>query len=345
MSDVTYQGQQDIFKEASEKGFFVLKNFFKRESIVKVREELVKILDEDLEYRKLHQLTVADLNYKQMEHQNSRLDGSSSLTHHMHTYLFPAFQCELFASLVEQMFAHEVIHNFIEKAIGPNSRLRVDLFRRASGIDDYCDEFELPHRWHRDTVGEFTFGFYLDDMDIPQSGCTAVVPGTHRSSYSPLWNLVFSPKNNYTSYEDFVNNNMNYTYFPQMFVPLALFNRKLRKKLSNHFVELSGRMGDIFFFFNDTWHGRAPNRTGKKFMLCRIGGFASGFKFKDDLPLPKPINVLPPLLAEYYSTKPQGATSYALIHQFSERRRDNLLTKAAFHEKRVFNNLKKFMNL
>jgi len=99
-------------------------------------------------------------------------------------------------------------------------------------------------------------------------------------------------------------------------------------------VEMCGQMGDIYFFVNDTWHGRAPNMTGKRWMISRFGGFGTEYPFKDDIPLPDNIGELTGPLAESYNRNPVPNTNpNTLLRRMTQKRKTNLLTKMAAREK------------
>jgi phytanoyl-CoA dioxygenase PhyH len=308
--------------QVSKDGYCTMPGFFNPAETQALRTELEGMLDEDVEYRRTRNVEAAD---------NTRDGVPYSLTSHMHTMLFPAFQSKRMAGSIEKIISNPSIVKFLQELVGENYRLRVDLVRRASGIDDSVDEFQIPHEWHRDTPGEFTFGIFLDDMREEFSGGTAVIEGgTHFQPYDPIWDFMFG-KRSYTNKANYLANRA--VFVDDRCRKLDLLNRMAKNRLMNRTVEIRGAAGDVYFFLNDAWHGRAPNKTGKQFMTIRFGGFPTDFAFKDDLPLPKGAESLPPELQKRYSAnQPVNTRKGLVIHQGRSAKPD-LLLKLAHWEK------------
>ena len=313
---------RDLVNQVSRHGYCAMPSFFSKAEIEDVRTELAGFLDEDLHHRRVSNVEVVD----------EVRDGCVySLNSHLHNMLFPAFKSKRMALLLERIITNDAIARFLQETIGENYRLRVDLVRRASGADDSVDEFQIPHEWHRDSPGEFSFGIFLDDMRTPFSGGTAVIEGgTHFQPYDPIWDFMFG-KRSYTT-------KANYLADKAVWVEAGcrrfdILNQLAKRRLMKRTVEIRGDVGDVYFFLNDAWHGRAPNKTGKQFMTIRFSGFPTDFAFKDDLPAPAGLENLPPELRKRYSAgQPVNTKKDLLIHQDRNGKPD-LFLKLAHWEK------------
>ncbi len=303
-------------------GYYVFEGILSPDFVLPRRAEMATLLDQDVAYRAREQITGAD---------HTAAGYSYSLTPEMHTMLFPAFQSKAAADIIEAVLTNAVVEQTIERAFGRHYRMRVDLVRRASGIDDGIDDFQLPHEWHRDTPGEFTLGVFLDDMSPAWSGGTTVLTGgTHYLPYDPIWDFMFGEKS-YTTKKNYIENK-NVFIRPEC-RKIEFFNDMVKRRLIKRVEEIRGKVGDVYLFMNDVWHGRAPNKQGKQFMTMRFGGFPSDFAFKNDLPLPGPIDILPPRLREAYrADQPVNDRSGLLVHRAREGRPD-ILTRLARWEK------------
>jgi hypothetical protein len=311
-----------LVDQVSKDGYCTMPGFLSKEDTLAARAELAGFLDQDLAHRKTANIQVSD---------HIRDGHHYSLTSHMHTMLFPAFRSHRMAMMLEKIITDQAIKKFVEAIIGENYRFRVDLVRRASGVDDSVDEFQIPHEWHRDTPGEFTFGIFLDDMREEFSGGTAVIEGgTHFQPYDPIWDFMFGQKS-YTTKANYLANRA--VWVDDKCRRFDLLNRFAKHRLMNRTVEIRGDAGDVYFFLNDSWHGRAPNKTGKQFMTIRFGGFPTDFAFKDDLPLPAGAENLPPELRKRYSAnQPVNVRKDLLIHK-GRKAEPELFLKLAHWEK------------
>ncbi|MEO1040290.1 MAG: phytanoyl-CoA dioxygenase family protein [Pseudomonadota bacterium] len=324
MSTAIYSGPMDLAERTERDGCFVAKNFLDRDAVLEARAEVKAILDAD-EARREAEGDIPAVD--------STTPFRSIFVPLMHTAWFMSCQSPAFCRLVNDMFAHPEIQRWIRHVCGDNLRLRVDLARRASGANDYVDDFQIPHVWHRDTLGEFTFGIFLDDMpeDRGDVGGTAVIKGTHWDGQDPRWDLMLG-QNNVTRKEHLQNKSL--LNLPPEHNRGAMLNRMVRERARKKKFELTGQMGDIYLFLNDCWHGRAPNTTGERFMLARIGGFASDFPFKDDIPLPDSISALPEPLRGHYNRSPRpNSDPNTLLRRMSRSRKPSLLTWLAAREK------------
>ena len=322
MSAVCYNGPSNLIDIVEKDGYFLLKNFFDREAVEKARAEMKVILDKDENRRKKIDGPAVD----------SSVEFRSIYTKLMHTIWFPSLQSQAYLNLANDMFSAPVIKSFIKELCGDNLRTRIDLIRRSSGANDWVDDFQLPHVWHRDTLGEFTFGIFFDDMPEKGSGGTAVIPGTHWDQRDPRWDLMLGPDKNFTRMHHLGNREL--LYLPENYVPEAKLNARVARKANKKKVELSGQMGDIYFFLNDAWHGRAPNMTEKRWMISRIGCFATDFPFKDDIPLNPGAEELEGPMGEHYNRNQTPNTQPdTLLRRMAYKRKANLLTRMAAREK------------
>ena len=263
-------------------GYFILRDFFPRERIQAVRAELLEIIEEDLAARAALQSDGARPRQKRI----TETGAVTTLTAHMHSCFSPSWRSRGFAELAGDMIFHPRMDRLRGEVMGPGFRLRTDLIRRASGTDDSVDTIQLPHEWHRDECGEFTFGIFFDDMphEGRESGLggTAVVPGTHALRIDPRWHLALgavpdSPasaprsrpsKDRYVAGERWLD-------LGETPPPLPA-NREARMTIAGEGREIVGRMGDIYMFSNRVWHGRAANHSGRDLMIARVGGFSAG---------------------------------------------------------------------
>ena len=324
MTSVVFDGTQDIIGQTREHGFFEVDSFFDPAAVAEARAELAVLLDRDEEAR----LTADDIKGY------ARLDRGlfkTTLTDKMHTRFFPSWESPAFARMAGDLFAHPAIEAFRREVLGEHIRLRIDLIRRASGVNDVVDDFQIPHAWHRDTPGEFTFGIFFDDLDQPDSGGTGVIPGTHLESRDPRWDLMLS-EDGLPLRDQFLG---GLRRLPPGAWDRAERNRELRDSIQAKRHEIRGRAGGIYFFFNDTWHGRFGNGSGHRHMIARIGGFASEFAFKDDIPLPAGGECLDPRLADLYRADRPANTSPDTVLQMMQRRGSSPACEAAAEEKSI----------
>lgn len=323
-SSVVFDGDvQELIDSVFRNGYVVIKSFFDVVCVLEARAQLLMLLERDLKARK-------EFEYKRPVRMDEGL-YKTSLTPLMHTRLFPSFESEAYSAMLDDMFLSDVVNIFMRSVVGDSYRLRVDLIRRSTGIDDTIDDFQVPHEWHRDTPGEFTFGIFFDDVSAPASGGTAVISGTHFEKYDPRWDLLLS-KNGRPDRESFLSGEIKHV--PDDIYDLAVWNKKARSDLEGLPVEIVGGLGDIYFFLNDTWHGRFPNRSGKELMISRVGGFSTDFSFKDDLPLPFEVERLPYKLRSLYADdQPMNCNSETLMRKILSRSSLSSVREKAAEEK------------
>ena len=323
MTSVVFDGKQDIIGEARDNGFFQVEGFFDPATVAEARAEMAALLDRDLQAREAAgEAGAIHLDQGQFK---------TALTDKMHTRFFPSWESPTFARMAGDLFSHPALVAFRREVLGEHIRLRIDLIRRASGTNDVVDSFQLPHAWHRDTPGEFTFGIFFDDLDQPQSGGTGVIPGTHMEQLDPRWDLLLS-SDGMPLREQF---QQGLRKAPDGLFEASPRNREARARVEGATHEIRGRAGDIYFFFNDTWHGRFGNASGKAHMIARIGGFASEFAFKDDIPLPGEGRCLDGRLESLYDPAPPPNTGESVLQAMTRRGSIDPAFVAAAQEKRA----------
>jgi len=143
---------------------------------------------------------------------------------------------------------------------------------------------------------------------------------------------MLGPNKNFTRKHHLGNREL--LFVPENYVPEAKLNARVAKKANEKKVEISGQMGDIYFFLNDSWHGRAPNVTDKRWMISRIGCFATEFPFKDDIPLPAGMQNLKGPMGEHFNRNQTPNTQTdTLLRRMAYKRKSNLLNNMAAREK------------
>lgn len=316
----------DLVEQVERDGYFVARGFFDRAKVLGVRAELDELFERDIRDR------------KQQSVPRKWIRGGTRVsvrTETMHTVYFPLWSSPGLRGLADELFDNPEIRRFCRRVIGEHFRLRVDLVRKASGVNDSVDDFQLPHAWHRDSPGEFTFGIFLDDLTVPGSGGTAVIPGTHWQPFHPLFDLAVS-SGSVISRAHFMDKTLQPRVIDSSFERFLFCNRRLRHRLARRVTEVRGHLGDIYFFVNDVWHGRAPNVHGGRNIMVRIGGFASEFEFKDDIGLPENPDVLPDSVARHYrKTQPMNNDGTTLLQRIQRRKFRVDLPRCACWEKRV----------
>ena len=314
----------DLSAAVEKDGFFVERGCLDVGRLQSLRTELEALIDDDMARRS------ASSEMVYLDDEGVRSD----LTPPMHNILFPAFKNRKLASVIVAILQNESITDMLRTTVGDRYRLRVDLVRRSTGVDDYCDEVQLPHQWHRDSPGEFTFGFFLDDFRDQDSGGTAVVPGTHWNEYNPVWDFLIGPESRTTKTIYQRKGKPRFRSFPNDRLSDAPANHDVRMMIKEKATAIRGEMGDLFFFLNDVYHGRWPNRTGRKLMLVRVGAFSCAFPFKADLALPTIFHDGSTEFLSFYmpqqKSKPEGTP---LIERIASARKSSPLLDRAAAEK------------
>jgi len=329
----------DLVHFVKKHGYFKISDFFPRARIEAVRTELVALLDRDLKRR-----DKADENTRPPV---KRMDEGlylTTLTRVMHTRFFPSFECNAFADLIGDMMEDPRLEGLVNEILGQDYKLRSDLIRRSSGINDSIDTVQLPHEWHRDTLAEFTFGVFFDDVIAPNSGGTSVIPGTHTSVLDPRWDLILTRK----ARPDYTRFQAGHHWIDPHLYKLTKHNRRVRWELARRRKELLGEMGDIYFFFNQTWHGRAPNMSGQALAIARVGGHAAGHP-ASVVETPKGCRPLNQTLKYHYTPPTERgrelSANQPYIVTFSEHRDSKpLFTRAAQEKRRLISTAEQLSN-
>ncbi|MGC3966256.1 MAG: phytanoyl-CoA dioxygenase family protein [Pirellulales bacterium] len=188
-------------------------------------------------------------------------------------------------AMVERVLTDPVASAVLEKAVGKHFKIRGYNLRRMDGsLDPLTDGPQaVPHVWHRDWRGEFGISILLSDVPEPNNSGTCFVPGSHLWPYCPRDNTVLSTWN--------VLRTNKLRLLSKLMHKLSLFTNRLARRRMTDVVESTGEAGDVFYFFNDTWHGRNPNLHGRQTTVLFLGLFPTEFPFPDDVKLP-PAEVL-----------------------------------------------------
>ncbi len=195
-------------------------------------------------------------------------------------------------AMVEKVLTDPTTATVLERAVGKHYKVRGFNLRRMDGsLDPLTDGPQaVPHVWHRDWRGEFGISILLSDVPEPNDSGTCFVPGSHLWPYCPRENTVLSAWN--------VLRTNRLRWAAKMLRRLSVFTNLLARRKMQGTVESTGAAGDVFYFFNDTWHGRSPNLHGRRTTVLFLGLFPTEFPFPDDVRLP-PADVsatLPPRL-------------------------------------------------
>ncbi len=183
-------------------------------------------------------------------------------------------------SMVEKVLTDPTTAAVLERAVGRHFKIRGYNLRRMDGSHDPLTDGPqaVPHVWHRDWRGEFGVSILLSDVPEPNNAGTCFVPGSHLWPYCPRDNTVLSTWN--------VLRTNRLRPLSKIMRVLSVFNNLLARRKMRNAVESTGAAGDVFFFFNDTWHGRSPNLHGRRTTVLFLGLFPTEFPFPDDVKLP-----------------------------------------------------------
>lgn len=216
--------------------------------------------------------------------------GMTILTHPSHLLIDAYGRSPSLDLLVERILTDPLSSGVLQRMAGQYLKFRGYNIRRMTGAYDpgplYPRNSSLPHEWHRDSPGELGIGILLTDIPEGGNAGTALLPGSHLYPYCPRWNTLFSS-------EYRVAGPVNGIPWYSKYAPC---NRLLASRVLSKRQEACGVRGDIFFFFNDVWHGRYPNLHGRESMLVLIGAFATDFPFPDKVnpPSDEVLAKLPP---------------------------------------------------
>ena len=155
---------------------------------------------------------------------------------------FPQQNLEAF-HLMEKILNNKEVQSILKFALGKNYKLRQVGLRRSL-IDD--NGMYL----HQDGIGETNLGILLSN-NYKGDGATIFLPSSHLiKTTMKKWNIETPPT-------------------------LLKFFLFLMKRIK-------GKRGDVFFFFNRTWHGRSPNKSNKNHDAILLSFHPNGIKFEDD---------------------------------------------------------------
>jgi ectoine hydroxylase-related dioxygenase (phytanoyl-CoA dioxygenase family) len=264
---------EQLIQRVESDGFVVIPRLLDAQSVLRARQDLVALLDEDLATR-VNGTVRGGVNY---EATDGKLYPRSVFEPEQHTLYFPTAYSAAVRHLVEQIVSNPQIKAFTDRVLGKNFRLRVDYVRRLTGVNDEVHHFELPHEWHRDNPGAFTFGIFFDDV-AASSGATTALRGTHWEPYDPRFEMLFSERS-------YLSRNKYPGRCGSKLMRYAVASRLARRRLRNEIVEMAGAPGDVYFFLNDVWHGRAPNIRGSKNIILRFNGYPTEFEAPENVPL------------------------------------------------------------
>ena len=302
---------ESALAELERSGFVVVPDFFCVTEVDAAREELVRVLDLDAGMRRAKGCAAADWR--------EGPTPSSSSTGVMHTVLFPSLHCPTLAAMMDRLLESPMGRHFLRGAVGEHYRLRVDLGRITTGAHDVGPGGALPHDWHRDPPGEWTIGIFLADLEEDGHSATAGLPGTHVLPFNPYWDFMLS-RPCYRSKAAYLDT--QYRYMLDWFYRHNLFQGRVRRFFETRARGMFGRRGDWYFFFNDVWHGRQPNLFGRKLVMVRLGGFATEYPFKDDIPVPEFPASVPRSYADHYRAgQPVNVGTDSLLQRMAARQR------------------------
>ena len=316
---------EDLLRRVREDGYFILRGALDPAAVEAVRPLAAAMLDED---------------WARIQAGGVGPKYDSWHSDHQHAILFPSVHCPPLAALFEAVLTDPAVAFLLERVAGRDYQLRADDVRRLSGVNDWVDDFQIPHNWHRDSPGVFNFGIPLEDVSRPHSGTTTVLRATHWQPYAPYWDFVFSTPS-HISRELFLAGGPKIEANLGRFNP---FNRLLKRRLRTEVRELSGKPGDVYFFLNDLWHGRGPNVHGERNIIARLGGFPTDFPFTGpDVTLPRTgLEDLPPTLRRRFARdQPVNDDPTSFLRELHARRRKSLdLYTLAWAEKKILARLR-----
>jgi putative 2OG-Fe(II) oxygenase len=240
--------------------------------------------------------------------------GYSTLTHSTHILTDVYGKSPALDQIMEKILTDPISASVLERMAGKNIKFRGYNVRLMTGSHDpsptYPAGTAIPHEWHRDSPGEMGIGLLLTDVPEGGNGGTAFTPCSHLFPYCPRWNALFSPK--------IPMKFMGKVYTAASWLArLNLFSRILGRKVLKNARESTGTRGDVYFFFNDVWHGRYPNVHGRKSMIVLVGLFPTEMPFPDQVnpPPPEVLQVLPETVRRAAATTlPPNKDKAALVH-------------------------------
>lgn len=262
---MTYASAKSLTSQMEKDGYVVVKSFLDKELVTQARRDLEAIYAKDLEERKLRNADTPSFTHGCTR---SNLSSTSHLVLGLPGRSTALDQC------YEKIFSDPRTRDLIRAIAGDHIKIRDVNCRYMTGADDPGDFLNGPHEWHCDSPGEFCIAIPLTDVPEGDNGATAVIPGSHRYPWDPRWNGLFgSPF--YITREPLERG-------PSLLARLNPFNRLLFKRYMKEHTGTYAEPGDFYIFINDTWHGRVPNRHGKRPMIVMAGAFATDYPFPDN---------------------------------------------------------------
>jgi putative 2OG-Fe(II) oxygenase len=139
--------------------------------------------------------------------------------------------------ILNKIVSNKSVKNVLEKVLGPDYKIwQIDYRRSVRG--------DKGLQLHQDGMGQLNMGILLSD-NMTSDGSTVFLPQSH---------LVI-----------------------RRIRDLRLeLSPRLIKSFSFLFSYITGKVGDISFFFNRTWHGRCPNNSDRDNDIILIGFFPAG---------------------------------------------------------------------
>jgi len=251
-------------QELEQNGFVTFQNFLPSEMAQKAHDELKAWYQKDLEERKREHVTEAH---------HDGCAGHTILTKPSHLMLDVYGKSPTLDKMVDKILTDPLTAAVLKKMVGSDIDFYGYNVRLMTGTYDPAP----AHEFHRDSPGEMGIGILLTDVPSGNAAATAVVPGSHMYPYCSRWNTLF--KNSCANYHSLTKlNKLLLHSFP--------FNNILARKINKIATGVSGKKGDVYFFINDTWHGRQPNLEGRETMVLLIGGSSPDMKLHHAIKMP-----------------------------------------------------------
>lgn len=231
-------------------GFVMFRQFLSPKLVEQAHDEIAAWYEKDLKDREAN--AIQEAHYK-------GISGHTILTKPSHLMIDVYGKSPILDNLVDKILTDPLTSAVLKELVGKDIDFYGYNIRLMTGTYDPAP----AHEFHRDSPGEVGIGILLTDAAEGNEAATALVPGSHKYPYCPRWNTLF--KNscaNYFSLSGRFKKVMN----------ILPFNRILGRKINKKATGAFGKRGDVYYFINDTWHGRQPNLTGKKTMVMLIGG-------------------------------------------------------------------------
>tara|TARA_Y100000022_G_scaffold197195_1_gene205304 strand:- start:3904 stop:4806 length:903 start_codon:yes stop_codon:yes gene_type:complete len=155
---------------------------------------------------------------------------------------FPQQSKEAFF-IIEKLLNNKNIKTILSKFLGSKYKLRQIGLRRSLSGD--------PGMYlHQDGIGETNIGILLSDNE-EGLGSTIFLPSSHLIKTSmKKWNIETHPS--------------------------------ILKYLNFLMRPIKGKKGNVFFFFNRTWHGRSPNNSSRNFDVILMSFHPNCVDFEKD---------------------------------------------------------------